>query len=280
MKSDAHPLFTAHPLAGEENISVGRVPTPYQTFAGHGMFIGGTADLAKVTGLLQNEKVYPIKTRKGYPVMGIWVVDFTDASLGPHHELQFSLLVSHQPTAPIEDHPLTLLKALFVNPDARMFCYRLWNNSEKVVAYNRELLGLEAALSRGTIERRKGRKRFQFATKAGEPLFEGQVREAGQVSPPVGWSLLRLLGLPHTIRAFRQPYLEAKVVNPIGEVIPYNADASTYLAADSPVVQFFSPATDAITIHHPGLAAVNFQPHFIEHFAPFRFVYLQPAARP
>ncbi len=112
MKTDTHPLFENYPLYGEQELSVGLVPIPYHTYDGHGLFIGGTADLASVKELLRNENVHPIQTTAGKAVMGIWVIDFTQASLGPHQELQFSILVSHQPALPIEDHPLTLLKAL------------------------------------------------------------------------------------------------------------------------------------------------------------------------
>ena len=276
MTRKQHPLFETYPLNGEREISVGTVPTPYHTYEGQGLFIGGTADLAGVTRILAREKVHPIQTENGRAVMGIWVVDFTEASLGSHNELQFSILVSHQPAAPIEDHPLTLLKALATNPAVRMFCYGLWNNTPKVVAYNRELLGLPARLNRGTIERPNGRKKFRFEEADGGLLLEGEVGEAKRPSPKVGWSLTRLLGLRQTIKSLSAPYLAAKVVNPIGEVIPVNADAQSYLAADAPVVQFFDPATDRLVIHHAETAELNFQPQFIEHFEPFRFVYLNP----
>ena len=280
MSTKSHPLFEKYPLNGEQEISVGRVPTPYQTYDGHGLFIGGTADLSKIIELLQNENVYPMQTTNGRAVMGVWVVDFTEASLGPHNELQFSILVAHNPTPPIESHSLTLLKALFTNPDARMFCYGLWNNTETAVAYNRELLGLNAQLNQGTITRENGQQRFHFTNEAGELLFAGNVREARQPSPRVGWALFRLLGLRQTRRALAQPFLEAKVVNPVGDVVPYNADAQSYLAADQPIIQFFDPATDNITFNQTEAAQFEFQPHFVEHFAPFRFVYLQPEKTP
>ena len=151
MTNKSHPLFKAYPLDGERQTSVGPVPTPYHVYDGQGVLIGGTADSARVSELLRAERVHPIKMRDGRALMGVWVVDFTDASLGPHKELQFSILVSHEPVAPVEDHPFALLKALFVNPAARMFCYRLWNDSPTAVAYNRELLGLPAALALSLI---------------------------------------------------------------------------------------------------------------------------------
>jgi hypothetical protein len=125
MTNKQHPLFESYPLNSDRGISVGRVPTPYHTYGGQGTFIGGTADLEAVSRILAQEQLHPIQTANGRAIMGIWAVDFTEASLGPHNELQFSILVSHQPSGPLEDHPLTLLKALATNPAARMFCYRL-----------------------------------------------------------------------------------------------------------------------------------------------------------
>lgn len=209
--------------------------------------------------------------------MGIWVVDFTEASLGPHKELQFSILVSHRPTAPVESHPLALLKALFVSAEARMFCYRLWNDSPKVVAYNRELLGLPAALATGTMRQAGGRLLFHFQDGAGELLFEGEVESATRTSFRAGWSLFRLLGGRQTLRAFSQPYLEAKVVNPATQRLPYNADAQSLLAADAPAVRFYEPASDRVAFGEAYLNAFGFRPQFVEHFSPFRFVYLEPA---
>lgn len=276
MSTKSHPLFEAYPLNGEREISVGRVPTPYHIYDGHGLFIGGTADYGRISELLQNENVHPLQTTDGRAVMGIWVVDFTEASLGPHNELQFSILAAHRPLPPIESHPFTLLKALLANPDARLFAYRLWNNTATAVAYNRELLGLNAQLTQGTIQRENGQKTFHFTDEAGELLFEGRIHEDRRASAAVGWSLFRLLGLRQTLQAASQPYLSAKVVNPIGDVLPYNGDAQSFVAADSPVIQFFDPATDSIAFSQNDAARFAFQPAFVEHFAPFRFVYLQP----
>lgn len=276
MSNKSHPLFEAYPLAGERAISVGRVPVPYHAYDGQGLLIGGTVDLALVGELLQEESVYPIKTREGQALMGVWVVTFTEASLGPHMELQFSILVSRRPPAPVENHPFALLKALFVNAGARMFCYRLWNDSPKVVAYNRELLGLPAALAEGRMRQAEERLSFHFQDEAGKLLLEGEVHSATRTSAQAGWSLFRLLGLRQTLRAFSQPYLEAKVVNPVTEALPYNADAQSFLAADAPAVRFFEPASDRIAFGEDYRNAFDFRPQFVEHFSPFRFVYLEP----
>ena len=272
----SHPLFKTYPLDGQAEIATGPVPIPYHTYDGHGLLIGGTATFDSVTALLQNEQVVPIRTQTGPVPMGIWVVDFTQASLGPHLELQLSFLVSHQPSPPVKDHPLVLLKALFINPEARIFCWRLWNDTETAVAYNRELLGLNAEQTVGAIDRWQGQTQFRFTDNSGALLFAGQIHKAPRTPPSVGWSLLRLLGLRHTIRASSQPYLAARVVNPISDVIPYNGDGQTYLAADTPVVRFFDAAVDEIVFGQTEARQLDFHPGFVEQFAPFRFVYLAP----
>ena len=71
----------------------------------------------------------------------------------PHPTKPISFLVSHQPQLPVANQPLALLKALFANPAARMFCYGLWNDTETAVAYNRELLGLDALW--GNVRRKR-----------------------------------------------------------------------------------------------------------------------------
>lgn len=271
-----HQLFQKFPLEGEKEISMGPVPVPYHIYEGHGLLIGGTAELAAVRECLQGEQVEPLQTKEGKALMGIWVCDFSEASLGPHNELQVAIAVSHQPIAPLDAHPLALLKAIFVNPAVRMLCYGLWNNTEKVVAYNRELLGLNTTLNQGEIRRENGIKSFSFRDQAGALIFEGQVREAKYTPMRVGWQFFRLLGFRQTMRAARMPYLGTQVVNTISEAIPYNANAPAYLAADSPVVQFFDPVTDVLTFGLEPYRHLGFTPLFLEHFDPFRFVYLTP----
>jgi hypothetical protein len=272
-----HNLFHQFPLTGEKEISIGRVPVPYHIYDGQGILIGGTTDLASIEAILQNEALFPIQTQSGKAVMSVWVVDFTEASLGSHNELQFSILVAHTPQSPIEDHPLALLKALYINPDARMFCYGLWNDTETAVAYNRELLGLDANLNQGKIELNHGQpSTFSYKDESGDLIFEGEVSLASQTPFNVGWQMLRLFGLRPTLRSFSQPYIEAKVVNPRGKVIPINADASSFLASDTPIVQLFDPAADSLRFGETSKNNFQFQPHFIEQFSPFRFVYLEP----
>jgi hypothetical protein len=276
MNPQAHPLFQAYPLDGEATLSVGRVPTPYHTYDGHGTLIGGTADITAIEDILQDEDVYPLRTHDGKAIVALWVVDFTEASLGTHHELQVSILVSHQPLPAVESHPLALLKALFANPAARMFCWQLWNNTDTVVAYNRELLGLPVHLTQSTITQDDDKKVFNFMDAKGECILEGQVQVEKRTAPRVGWSLFRLLGWRQTLRALSQPYLGAKVVNPKSDAVPYNGDAQSFVASETPVVQWYDPANDTLQFGAMLTSQFDFHATFVEHFAPFRFVYLQP----
>jgi hypothetical protein len=272
-----HQLFQQFPLNEEKEISVGKVPVPYHIYDGQGILIGGTADLASIEQILQNEALFPIQTQSGKALMGMWVVDFTEASLGPHNELQFSILVAHTPQPPVEDHPLALLKALFINPAARMFCYGLWNDTETAVSYNRELLGLDAQPNQGTIQLKQGHQSsFHFQDESGQLICEGNVSLAKQTNAKIGWQMLRLFGLRATMRSFSQPYIEAKVVNPRGNVIPTNADARSFLASDTPIVQLFDATNDSLSFGNTDKNNFRFQPQFIEQFSPFHFVYLEP----
>lgn len=279
MTKTDHPLFQKFPISGERHISTGTVPVPYHTYDGNGLFIGGTADLENIQQLLQDEQVRPMPTENGRAIMGIWIVDFTKASLGAHNELQISILVSHKAAQPIEDHPLTLLKALLINPQARMLCWGLWNDTETAVAYNRELLALPARITNGTIEQKNGRKSFHFADADGGLLLEGDITEQKKTPFSVLWSLMRLMGLRQSLRAQSAPYLNAQVVNPISGDIPENLDAQSYLAADTPTVQFFDQTKDTLYLNKGFADTFKFQAQFIEHFAPFRFVYLMPGEK-
>jgi hypothetical protein len=77
-------------LTSLKRTSAGLLPVPYHIYDGHALFLGGVADLAGVRDLLASEDVVPVSTTYGHALMGVWVIDGTDASLGPHQELQLS----------------------------------------------------------------------------------------------------------------------------------------------------------------------------------------------
>jgi hypothetical protein len=162
-----HPLFQQHPLTGHISISTGEAPTPYHIYDGHATFVGGTANLDVARELLRDQHCLPVQTRTGRALMAMWIVDGTDASLGPHQELQFSLFVSREPLPPLEPHPFAIPSQMLSNPKMKMMARGLWNNTELVVTYNREYLGLDVSLTRSEIHRENGYKRFNFHDEAG-----------------------------------------------------------------------------------------------------------------
>lgn len=273
-----HPIFQRYPLADEPvQTSVGPQPVPYHVYDAHAVLIGGTADLVKVQNLLGAEQIVPATTQSGRALMGIWAVDETQASHGPHSELQMSIYVSHQATDPVPDSPFALLRFLLSDSAARQMCHGLWNNTDAVVAYNREILGLPAQLARSTFEFSKDRVRFAFHdAKSGKLLVQGDVGEDRRPSLAATAALFRSFGFLRALRAAAAKELSLNVVNPIGPTLPRNADAFTVSSSDALVAQLVDPGRDHLTIAHPVYSQLDFQPTFIEHMRGFKMVYLRP----
>jgi len=278
MTNARHKLFNDFPLNGTVSLSVGEVPTPYHVYDGHGLLACGTADLGAVEKALQGQEVYPVRTKAGKAVMGIFVCDFQQASLGPHVELQISALVSRTKGETVSDHPFALPAAMVVRPEWGTVCLHIWNDTETVVAYNRDYLGLNPELAAGQIDRVAGRKIFSFSSPDGHVLLKGEVNEKSRPSLTALFSLSRLTGLGPLMRIARQPYVSAHVVNLKSDVFPENRRAPTYTAADVNVLQRFDPHRDEFTIADAALQRYGFTPHCYQHISPFRFVYLRPEA--
>lgn len=277
MSNHPQPLFQQFPLTGSVTLTTGEAPTPYHIYDGYGALIGGTADWAAVQRLLQPEEVIPVQTVAGRALMGIWICDFTDASLGPHHELQFSLFVARRPIRAIAAHPLSLLNVMLTRPEVQMLCHGLWNNTPGVVAYNREQLSLNAQLSDSTITRDQKQMRFAIrAAASGESILTGALRKPQQPSWRASFALLGQLGLAQTMRINRQPWVEMAIVNPLGVKLGHNgvARAMTKNAVNN--VRYFEPATDTLTLGDTPYRALAFQPSFVQYMAGFTFVYLDP----
>lgn len=273
-----HELFRRYALSSEKQLSCGIVPIPYHIYDGYGLLIGGTANLAAVKNLLKGEQVTPVETTDHQAMMAVWICDFSDASLGPHQELQFSIFVSRQAVNTIEPHPLAVIKVI-LHADVRMMCHGLWNNTARVVAYNRELLGLNAKLAKGTIQPdpQTDALAFSFSTdESNELIFKGRVRQMQRPSYKADFELMRLLGLKTIQRLAVQPWITIQVMNPVGKVIPHNAEAQAYTKNESNAVRYFDPASDALEFGDNAYRALQFQPRFVQQMSGFKFVYLNP----
>jgi hypothetical protein len=272
-----HPLFRCHPLDGRATLSIGSVPTPYHVYDGHGVFVGGTADVGAVRRLLEGEQVQPVQTDGGRALMGIWVFDFTDASLGAHHELQFSLFASAGPVAPVASHRLGLIDAMLNRPDVQMLCHGLWNSSANAVAYNRELLALDARLSRSRIRRDGDTIDFEVDDETtGQPLISGHFERTRSPSLRAHLALLLRLGMRRVVQISRQPWIRMRVTNPVGPTLGRNACAESFTKAESSVLRFIDPARQRLSITDPRYRALDFVPQFFQAMDGFKFVYLFP----
>lgn len=275
MHTNPHPLFRRFPLRGLKSTTGGMLPVPYHIYDGHALFMGGTANLDAVRRVLDTEDVHPVVNQEGKALMGVWVIDATNASLGAHLELQFSIIVSHQPIEPVSAHPLAILELLMFNPDVRLLCHGLWNSTETVVTYNREVLALNAMLTHGEITRdpKQQIKTFHFTDSNGELIFSGNVSELKRTPSKVVRSLMRLMGVRKFFQAANESCLESQVVNPMG-ILPFNADAQAYVMNNQQTLQFFNRQTDTLEFGHALYRSLQFQAQFMEHMSGFKFVYL------
>jgi hypothetical protein len=275
-----HALFRQYPLRGRVRLSLGEAPTPYHVYDGHGVFVGGSADLRAARSLLATEQVQPVSTRNGRALMGVWVFDFGDASLGPHHELQLSLFVSRAPVAPLPSHRWALLQAMLTRPEVLMLCHGLWNSTPLAVAYNRERLALGARLSDSRIERRPdGALVFEVNDRLrGRALVEGELQRAHRPCPAASLALALRVGVRPLLAAARQPWLHVPVLNPVGLRMTRNAQADSFTKVGSAVARRFDPSRDSLHIHHETYGALDFRPYFFQTMQGFKFVYLDPRA--
>lgn len=276
MTARDHALFQRYPLTGNVALSTGEAPAPYHIYAGAGVFIGGTADLAAVERLLAPEHLRPLRTTAGQALMGVWVCDFREASLGPHHELQLSLFVAPGPVAPLPAHPLSLLTAMLTHPDLHMLCHGLWNNSPVVVAYNRERLSLNARLTDSRIGPAGRGLAFEFVDAADRTAIAHGALGPGRAGLRATLALGAQIGFGRAQRLNQQPWVPMRVVNPVGVRLPRNAVAEAFTKNDANAVRYWDPRTDALTISAAPYAALGFTPRFVQLMTGFKFVYLDP----
>jgi hypothetical protein len=178
---------------------------------------------------------------------------------------------------PIAAHRLGLLAAMLTRPDMQMMCHGLWNNTPVVVAYNRELLSLNARLSHSTI--RCTAQEMICTVKdaeSGAPLLKSKLSKPTQASVGATFALLGQLGLGRTLRISRQPWVEMKIVNPLGVRLAHNGTAMAYTSNAANRVRYFEPQNDQLQLEAPPYTMLDFQPEFVQHMTGFKFVYQEP----
>jgi hypothetical protein len=273
-----HPLFAQYPLDSTVIIDGEELSSPYHIYDGELLLIGGRADAAVAAGLLAGERLTPVLDSDGNALMALWVANFTEANLGPHHELQISLFAAREPQPPVKRHPFAIHRLLTLNPQVCMVCHGLWNNTPRVVRYNQVHLGLDARLSASRIDYDAGAGRLAFQVsdaESGQPVAAGVV--AAPARQPAGalWQMAQHLGWQGMAQAARAPFTHVPVANTRSRHAGDNAVAHTYTRSDRQVIRLLG-AADQVVLHCERYAPLAFRPDFVQHNRGIRFVYLRP----
>lgn len=278
MRSD-HALFERFPLDAHVQVGDEKLTSPYHVYDGTLLLVGGTADAAQATALLAPSGLVPVCDSAGRALAAVWVGDFTEASLGPHHEVQISLLAYSPMRArsvpPLAAHPLALLTALLTRKDVHMVCHGLWNSTARVVRYNAEHLGLDARYASGLLTRTRQRWHFAFADVGAQPVLEGELACVARTPVGLGWALARCLGWRALWQSLRDPVVQVPVLNTLGPNATQLEVARTYTRADRQALRLAHPA-DRLQIQAAPYAALDFAPAFVQQMEGLRFVYLRP----
>jgi hypothetical protein len=156
-----------------------------------------------------------------------------------------------------------------------MLCHGLWNNTPPVVAYNRELLSLDARLARSEVARARGQVRFSFAdVNSGQPLLSGALRTHNALG--ANWALGRLAGFARLVRIARQPWVSVRVVNPRGVRLDRNATAAAFSKNDRNNLRLYDARRDTLELAHTLYGGLRFAPQYVQFMQGFKFVYLEP----
>ncbi len=270
-----HPLFRRFPIKEERTLSNGsRITLPYHIYNGEMLMIGGTIDYDAACDLLINETVEPMRTASGRSPLAIWVCNFTESNVGAHQELQFSLFTSKK-AEPLTEHPYALIARMALDGSLRMICHGLWNSTPLVVQCNREVFGLNARLSTGVIHRVDSHWVFSMEDEDQNSLISGRLAEQKGLMPSALIDMLSIVGWRNALMIARQPWLEMRVVNPIG-IWNVNKTALTGAVGGQRSYRTFDPVGDTLTIHAPGYANVGFKPDYIYEMRGAKFAYNEP----
>ena len=275
-------LFKRHPLMGEIRTSAGPMPVPYHVYDGRAVLIGGTAELGAVNELVQNEQLSPLRDTEGRALAAVWIGDFSDASLGPHRELQVSIFVRREAAHPIASHPLAIHRALLAEEGVGMLCHGLWNDTNSAVVYNREVLGLPARIADVTVGHDgAGITSFSFRlASTGRPVVTGIIPDTLSQPADVQRKLTSAIGIKGVARLLRQREMHVQVINPISKIIPLNCAADTFTLSKRQVLRLFDPAQDQLRIEDEAYRQFGFWPTFVQQMEGLRFVYLNPESWP
>lgn len=226
----------------------------------------------------------PILDVNGRAMVAIWIADFRDSNVGPHHELQFSLLGTRassdsKPGIVMADDPYAIFNAFTGVPGIRMVCHGLWNSTKRVVIYNAEHLKLDAHVSQSEISVSDGRWKFSVSdTETGAQLVEGELSiPASQAAWPM-WGVVKQVGFWGTLRSMLSPFVQVPVLNTRSKYSEHGGlVAQTATAPQKQLIREFEEG-DRFVIKHSGYSGLDFKPTVVQMMEGVRFVYLRPEA--
>lgn len=270
-----HELFKKYPLDSEVIINGEKLSSPYHIYDGSLFFVFGKCDANVATKILEEENMFPFIDENGKALMAVWIGDFTKANLDAHHELQISLFASFTKPLKIDSNNFSIFNLLITKPDFRMVCHGLWNNTKRVVDYNKEYLKLNAFLTKSTIEKIGNKEKFSFCDEDGNSIVNGELEIVNKQSPIIMWKVLKSMGFEGIKKAISSKFISIKVVNTKNPFSDKNLVASTYTHNSNPFIRYFNH-NDKLEINNPFYKALNFSPEIIEQVNNVKMVYLRP----
>ncbi len=271
----SHKLFSDFPLNKSIMLSTGEVQTPYHIYEGYGLFIAGTAPVDKVNAIMTNESLEPVINENGEALLALWLMDFTEAHIAPHTELQCSVFVQPRSISPYPAHPFAPLKFMVEAEEPAILCADIWNNTEECVAYNAEHLSLGAKLCTSAFNRTTNNVEVKFI-EGDNLLLNAKINLPSRTGFGDGMALLRLFGLRKTIQVAQSPYTQLDVINRVSEQQPQNVPARSYTDVATNVVKKFDPTTDELILGNIDFGQIGFQPTMVQFVDGLNFVYLDP----
>eukprot|EP01006_Ploeotia_vitrea_P048025 TRINITY_DN67188_c8_g7_i1.p1 TRINITY_DN67188_c8_g7~~TRINITY_DN67188_c8_g7_i1.p1 ORF type:complete len:313 (+),score=13.13 TRINITY_DN67188_c8_g7_i1:29-967(+) len=263
-----------YPMTARQT-SAGLLPTPYYVYDGEMVVIGCTLDGNQARKLLQNEPdVEPRPCESGRVPCQLIFANFTDASIGPHTEAQFSICVRSRGSQ--ETLPNDVLAGAMGTASGAL-CYSLFNSTENCLAYNRELLGLDPRASCGesVFTATKDRITIHVNDAEGDPLVHGTFLNPGRphAKLPNFMPFVKRVGLWKTLYGaiFGN---EGLVVNRAGTVLQSNKGARC-IVQGTQAVALVEPEVDKFDILSEQFvpAEANLDIQLVSYFPSLFFAY-------
>lgn len=254
------------------------LPTPYHVRDGHLLFLGGTASADVATALLAPLNLRPVLDSEGHALAGVWIGNFHEANLGPHREFQISLFATPEPKATtVPAHPYAVFKAMLACPGVVMLCHGLWNDTPRVVAYNRDHLLLDAAPAEARLAGDTSAYAFSFTLPDGSALTEGRITTRSP-SAADGWALTRYLGLSRLLKIAFAPHSEITVASTRRDTAMRTLSSRTYSRFRKQRTRRID-AQDSFALNHPRYRDLAFVPQCLQELQGFELVFMPPAPR-